>query len=409
MKEKILFITNLLPYPFDNGGKIKTYNTLMMLRDVYDIDLFCFIERDEDCEYAAKLEDIGVHVHWFNKTLRHQEHLVLLLWEIFKSLFLKYPYVVSKYSHRGLRSAVDGALRDKNYACVYVDHLQLFQYVQKYLMQDKRSCVVLDQHNVETDIVKRRLLETKNIFARYFLQLEITKLFRYEKESCLQADLVLAITDVDRGRIEQITGGKTQCKTAPFFIKKTQNLFSGGDGRTILFLGTMSWYPNEHGVLWFYENVFCRYCLGSQGWRLLIVGGDPGGKIKTLTADSAVMVSGRVKDIAPYLSKAIVAVVPLFIGGGMRIKILDFLSSGIPTISTSIGSEGIPVVDHENILLANTPEEFRDALNAIDAGKALSKHLSLNGLRFVENYFSFKSAKKKFLEILSDGKVKFQL
>ena len=402
MKNKLLFLTNLLPYPLDSGGKIKSYNTLMLLKDSFDIDLFCFIEADQERAHLAQIEKLGIKVNFVKLSLRHQQTPLILLWEVLKSLFSAYPYVVNKYRSPKMEQLLLGSLGNNDHDYLYIDHLQLFSYVKSLLKyKPVKPIVVLDQHNVESDIIRRRRDETKNIIARIFLSLELYKLLLFEKRSCVQADLVLAITEIDRARLLTLTAQKSNCKTAPFFIDKIENVYKGGsDEKTILFVGTMSWYPNEHGVLWFYTNVFKAFGLAQAGWKLLIVGNSPGDRIRELSKDAAVRVTGRVEDLKPYYSTSTMAVVPLFIGGGMRIKILDLFAVGLPVISTSIGCEGIPVSDGKNILIADTADQFMASLQALSKDKALRSKISSQASLFLSDNYSFEKAQSRYLEII---------
>jgi glycosyltransferase involved in cell wall biosynthesis len=403
MKEKILFMTNLLPYPLDNGGKIKTYNTLSILSKIFDVDLFCFIEEKSDRQYIGDIQKLGISVNCVLKRLRHTQTPFLLCWEGLKSLITKYPYVVSKYASPEMRRIVAAKLAQKQYHTIYVDHLQLFQYVPSDIYKTDIS-VLLDQHNLEYEIIQRRIRFTKNVFKKLFLRLEYLKAVRYEKECCMKADLILAITKRDLSLINKMTQDRGRCRIAPFYVKEMSPVLHDHSfkKKTILFLGTMSWFPNEDAVIWFFNNVFKQYHLDNQGWRFLIVGNSPGKAVLDLKSDS-VNITGYVDNLRPYLDESLLSVVPLRIGGGMRIKILDLFSFGIPVISTNIGCEGIPVSNGEHILIADTPLEFKRSIERIYHDSALRQNLVNNALSFVKTHYSSASALEQYRDILRIG------
>ena len=403
MKDRLLFITNLLPYPLDNGGKIKTYNTISILSEICEIDLLCFIEDKSDRQYIQDIQRLGVSVNCVLKKLRHTQTPFLLCWEVLKSFITKYPYIVSKYASPEMSRIVASKLAQKRYHTIYVDHLQLFQFVPNDIYK-KDIFVLLDQHNLEYEIVKRRMRVTKNVFKKLFLCLEYLKTVRYEKESCMRADLTLAITKRDLSLINRMTENRARCRIAPFYVKEINpvphdNSFKK---KTILFLGTMSWFPNEDAVIWFYHNVFKQYHLDTKGWSFLIVGNSPGKAVLDLKSDS-VNVTGYVDNLRPYLNEPLLSVVPLRIGGGMRIKILDLFSFGIPVISTDIGCEGIPVSNREHILIANTPLEFKHSIDSIYDDTELRQSLVNNALSLVKTHYSSASALQQYRDILQTG------
>lgn len=405
MKEKILFITNLLPFPLDNGGKIKTYNTFRMLTHLNNIDFICFVNSKRDLIYVKELEKLGARVECVYKKIKHHKTPFLFILQILKSIFSVYPYVVSKYSSFLMKDKVTKKFFQNKYKKIYIETLPLFQYVPPSLLKKKEIFVILDQQDVVSEIVRRRLNNTKNIFIRIFLKYEYFKLVRYEKKACSLADLVLAITENDRVKFNDMTVGKCNCEVFPFYLEQRYSKHyshRGKQGKTILFLGTMSWYPNEDGIVWFYNNVFQKYNMRDSGWNLIIVGSEPGPNILNINDNKFVRITGYVDDIKPYLKDALVGIVPLRIGGGMRIKILDLFSFGMPIISTSIGCEGIPVINQENILIANSPEEFINALNLVSSDEDLRAKLSLNAIKLIEREYSFSVASKKFSKLLKN-------
>lgn len=396
----MLFITNLLPYPLDNGGKIKTYHTLSVLIDLFEIDLLCFIEDKSDRKYIRDIKRLGISVNVVLKRLRHTQTPFLLCWEVLKSFITKYPYIVSKYSSPEMRRIVAGKLTEKRYHTIYIDHLPLFQYVPDD-NHKKTIFVILDQHNLEYEIIRRRMDVTKNVLTKLLLHLEYLKVVRYEKESCMKADLTLAITKRDLSLIDRMTENRARCVIAPFYVEDISPVLHDKSfkKKTILFLGTMSWFPNEDAVTWFFHNVFKKYHLDIKGWRFLIVGNSPGKTILDLRSDS-VCITGYVDNLRPYIDDSLLSVVPMRIGGGMRIKVLDLFSFGIPVISTNIGCEGIPVSNGKHILIADTPLEFKHSIESIYHDTELRQSLVNNALSFVKSHYSSASALQQYRDIL---------
>jgi glycosyltransferase involved in cell wall biosynthesis len=137
------------------------------------------------------------------------------------------------------------------------------------------------------------------------------------------------------------------------------------DARDVLSLATMFYPPNVEGVMWFGREIFPQVHAREPDTRFLVIGARPPVEVQALQSDnSGVEVTGYVDDLAPYLHRSAVLVVPLHSGSGMRVKILEAFARGIPVVSTTIGVEGIEARPGEHLLVADTPREF--ALAVLD-------------------------------------------
>ena len=151
----------------------------------------------------------------------------------------------------------------------------------------------------------------------------------------------------------------------------------------------MFWPPNVAGVLWFAREVLPLIWARIPRARFVVVGKNPPADIRSLTSDPRIEVTGYVADPLPYLEASDAFVVPLFSGGGMRVKILDAWLWGLPIVSTPIGAEGIDLRDGENILIAGDPRSFADATVRVLTDAALNHRLRTEGRRWVEQTYAW--------------------
>lgn len=392
MRTKILFITTLLPFPPDSGGKIKTYHTLALLSAFSDIDLVCFVDKVNDRHHVREIEKMGIRVECVAENVTFGSDPFRSFRKAARSFFSNDPYVVYKFQSRMAEKKIAQMVSAARYDRIYVDHLPMFQYVRRICSETDIKLVILDQHNVESEIAKRMSKSSQNIFKKVFFWNDYLKLARYETDACARAGAVFAVSDRDRSALVAMTGESSSCFVLPPYVARPESgnfYLRHSHEKVILFLGTISWYPNQDAILWFYKNVFVKYGLGNQGWRLLIVGSDPGPGVLRLARDSSVTVTGRVADIKPYVKDALVSVVPLRIAGGVRIRIIELFSLGIPVISSSMGCEGIPAMHGEHLLIADTPDEIMNAINAVRSDETLRIRLSENSLKFAQNGYVF--------------------
>jgi len=158
---------------------------------------------------------------------------------------------------------------------------------------------------------------------------------------------------------------------------------------TILFSGAMHRQVNIHAVLYFYKEILPLIRKEIPGVRFYIVGNNPPDKIKKLAQnDENVIITGFVEDLEPYYLMASVFVSPMLIGGGIIVKNIDAMFYGLPVVTTSIGNEGIEAVPEEDVLVADTPQEFARKVIKVLKDRQLWKQLSFNGNKFVKDGFS---------------------
>ncbi len=162
-----------------------------------------------------------------------------------------------------------------------------------------------------------------------------------------------------------------------------------GEVREMAFSGAMDWLPNIDGVTFFVREVLPLIRQRMPGARLSIVGRNPSQALVRRLSGEAVSFTGKVEDIRPHVARARVVVVPLRIGGGTRLKILEAWAMAKPVVSTSLGAEGLPARDGENIAIADTPDAFAERTAALLADTAAGERLGVAGRRVAEDRFSW--------------------
>ena len=358
---RILFLTTELPYPLNNGGKIRTYNMIKSMYNSYQIDLVCFSEDKCDSE-INELKKMCTSVSVVEKIYTNSSSKVILIKNLIISAVKNKPFVIEKFKDEIYKKKVEELLKQNKYKAIIVDHLQIASYIEK--ITDNK--IILSQHNCEYLILKRRYEKEKNLLKKLYIWNEYQKTKRYERKICRMVNKVIMLSNEDKEFLicKDYLGKNIEIlpiSVESNYIKSTHN----EKINNILFLGTMSWFPNEQGVLWFIKEAWDDIKREFPECKLYIVGNKPSKEIVECSNDD-IIVTGYVEDINEYIEKCDVCVIPLFIGGGMRVKILECMSKGIPCISTSIGAEGIEYEDGNDILIANTSKEFVKALNEIE-------------------------------------------
>lgn len=407
---KILFLTNLLPYPLDNGGKIKTYTTLSSIKDEdTSIDLLCFSEdKESDENHAVEIKSLCSNVYIVPSRLTTALNQRYMLGVALKSLFSKYSFGTYKYFSKEMNETIIELNKLNEYDCIYFDHLQMCVYYNLINKLWPNAQYILDEHNCEYLIMERNAINTSNLLKKAFLTLESVKLKKFESCNISKFNKTVVLSQEDEAQLKSISKGNINTCIIPIGMKSpTQNIcynFKDIEKINILFVGTLSWAPNNDGIIWFVKNVIPLLDKAGISYSLTIVGKNPGAELSSLVANKQnVHITGYVESVYPYYEKADCMIVPLFVGSGQRVKIIEGFSLGMPMISTTIGAEGLTYDDNVNILIANTSDMFVEKLKMMKLGN-IRERLSNNAKATFEKMYSVEAVKERIREVLYNDK-----
>lgn len=398
---KILFITNLLPYPLDNGGKIKSYNTLEMMAAGNEIDIFTFYEDDKENESLEYMKRKYNNINAIKRTLTTSRDIKKMLMIAFKSLFNKLPFVLLKYKDKEMSKILNASIIEGKYDLIYIDHLQLGVYWD--ILKKAKCPIYLDQHNCESQILKRKVDSTTSFIKRKFVNVEYKKLKKFEDFMIENSDKIIVLTEEDKKSL--LNGMSNNVKDEKFVVIPipVESDYKKDIGIrltnkiNIMFLGTLSWHPNLDGVKWFINRVVPILDSVRIDYKLFIVGKNPDKALQDMCKrNKNIELTGYVDDVNEYINICDVMVVPIFVGSGMRVKILEALGKRIPIISTSIGVEGIFANDGEEVLIANNENEFIKQISTLMKNDELYCKLQKNGHCLFENNYSIEAIVKKY-------------
>jgi sugar transferase (PEP-CTERM/EpsH1 system associated) len=234
---------------------------------------------------------------------------------------------------------------------------------------------ILDAQNVEYDNVRRMARASSSPLRRAFYGKEYRKLFNEEKAVYERQDALLLTSARDKSIMDGDFPG------IPKFVIPNgvdSSFFRPSEespGRhSLVFTGAMNYFPNVDGIVWFLNEIFPLIRAQVPDVRMSVVGGSPPKQLQSLASDS-VTITGYVEDVRPFVHRASIYVVPLRMGGGTRLKVLEAMAMNKPVVTTSVGCEGIDVRDRETVLVADSPEKFADSVVELMCSDDLRRRL----------------------------------
>jgi sugar transferase (PEP-CTERM/EpsH1 system associated) len=344
--------------PVDTGGKIRSYNILRYLAREHELTLLSYYggARDTDYEAALTRELPGSKVI---NTAAPESNALLSGLDYLYRLPRTAPYAVSKFTHAQVRSTVVSWLAAGRFDVAVCDFLS----ASGNFPGSARTPCLLFQHNVESSLWERMAKTESNPVLKMSYAIESAKMTRYERATLRRFHHIIAVSEHDREQMLQmdrqceITVVPTGVDTQKFKVAPP----SSANPPRIVFTGSMDWEPNIDAVDYFCAQIWPRIRKEFPDAKFQIVGRRPAAKVQRLASDS-VEVTGTVPSVEEYLDKASVVVVPLRIGGGTRLKIFEAMAMGKALVSTSIGAEGLDVRSGHDLLLADDPNAFADAV-----------------------------------------------
>jgi sugar transferase (PEP-CTERM/EpsH1 system associated) len=380
----ILLLTPSLPYPPIWGFGIRVYQLIRELSRRHRVTLLTYSRSGEDeLENVAVMREICAAVHVVpSPSLPGGKRGAQ-----FRSLFSPVSYQTSSLRSPEMQEALTRLLSTQKFDLVQVESSQLagFDF-------GSQVPVILDEHNLEYELLQRLYQGERAPLRRLYNWAEFVK-FRREEQGCWRKAAACLLTS---GREEEILTRLLPGKLATTIPNGVDIEFYQPTPETppepdsLIFTGLMTYRPNIDGALYFVEEVLPLIHKIRPNVTLKIVGAGAGEEIAHLAGPS-VTITGAVPDMRVHFAAAALAIVPLRMGSGTRLKVVEGLAMGKPMVSTSVGCEGIHVRSEEHLLIADTPAAFADAVLRILSDPPLADTLSRQGRALVESEYGWGS------------------
>jgi glycosyltransferase involved in cell wall biosynthesis len=384
----ILLLSYGVPYPPDSGPRVKSYQLLRHLASRHKVTLACLAPDDTAAARAAALNPFCSEICIVPAKLTRRRRITARL----GSLFGGRPALLAHADSPSMRDVLqrllaDAAAAGSPFDLVHVDQIQMAQFAE-----DLPLPRLLDAHNAVYQIYEG-MASHGGPLRRWHTRREAAQLRLYEGRICAQFEAVTTVSEEDRDALLAAAGVQGQVSVIPIGVdgKALPPVPRQPQARGVLSLAAPGWPPNAEGIAWFAREVFPLVRRAVPDSRLSICGANPTAELRMLgERQPGVEVTGFV-DPRPYLDQAAVAIAPLRSRGGMRVALLETLARGIPVVATSLACVGLGLVPGEDLLVADSPSDFADAVALLLGDRELGERLGAAGRRTALQYHDWRA------------------
>ncbi len=394
---KVLMLTPQLPYPPRKGSALRNWHLLRTLSRHHQVHLLSFLESGQREFEAAPLKEVCHRVEVVASPPPRTWGRRLMLLATSPT-----PDLAQRLASSSFALLMTQMIAQEGYDAIQVEGLELGEY----LLLASRRCqarLILDEHNAEYRLQSRaaELAESglQGMAARIYSRLQAEKLRRYEAQVAKSAHRVIAVSEADRAALLALEP-TLNIAVVPNGVDAAYSgaiPWQGQDSRRLVFVGSMDFRPNIDAMVWFCHHILPLIRQEEPQASLTIVGRQPPTAAQRL-ASEAVTVTGEVADVRPYLAQAAALVVPLRFGGGTRFKVLEALAARVPVVSTTLGAEGIGAIDGQELLLADDPQAFAQAVLRLFRQPELTERLTEAGAALAGR-FDWEALGPRLLEV----------
>ena len=394
---RILWLKTELLHPVDKGGKIRTYNMLKEMKREHHVTYLTLDDGSADEEDRAKASEY-CHELVCVPHQRREKFTPGFYVELLLNLVSSHPYAIKKYTTKAMLREIAELERKQAFDLLVCDFLAPAANVPRSLAMP----TVLFQHNVEAMIWKRHYEVQTNPVKKAYLYGQWRKMWKFEQEMCRRFDCVIAVSAEDREQMkreyhaEAVFDVPTGVDTE--FFRPSGAIDTSA--HNIVFTGSMDWLPNEDGIRYFMREIMPRIKNNVPGATLTVVGRNPPPALVEMTnEDSSIIITGRVDDVRPYIERAAAYIVPLRIGGGTRLKVFEAMAMEKAVVSTTVGAEGLPLTDGVELLLADEPQAFADAVVKVLTDSSYAAQLGERAAANVRRNHGWQPVTESFISI----------
>jgi len=371
-------------WPLDTGAKLRNYHLARVLAHRARVSLLSFVDQEQS---QVHLDDV------YEQVITVPRDSAYTFAKVVRGVLGQTPLPVLNYTTNSMKRALQSVLREKDFDVIQIESIHLISYLP-IIRAACRARVVCDWHNIESELMRRYSEREPSRLRRAYASRTARLMSEFEKRALREFDAHVVVSQRDEQRLLDLNSD------ARIFVIENgvdTDFYSDLEARDeslrhrIVFVGSMDYHANIDGAVNFAREVWSHLRERRPDLVFTIVGKDPAPEVRELAQLPGIEVTGSVDDVRPFYRAAIAAVVPLKVGGGSRLKILEAMAAGVPVVSTTLGAEGLDVQHDENILIADTKEQLVEAIISLVENKARRNDLVVAGRALVSRRYDWSS------------------
>ena len=387
---KILFLSRWFPYPPSNGSKLRIYNLLYGLAQKHEVTLLSFVEQSE--KFDAKIvESICQKVQTVTRKPFNPNSLQARL----GFFSLKPRSVINTFSPE-MKQCIEQTLASDHYDVVIASQFDMAVYSHYF------NHIPAIFEEVEVGVLYESSVQAISPWHSFRNGLTWAKHRKYLNSLLKKFQVCTVVSNQEHQLLSQTGNGSPPIEIIPNCVDVTSYKDFRGipQPNSLIFTGSFNYYPNYEAMYWFLDKVY-PYIQTQVPDVSLTITGDPANC--SLPPHNNVTQTGFVDDVRPFIANAWGSVVPIHMGGGTRLKILEAMALGTPVVATSKGAEGLDIQPDKHILIADTPEDFAQQVIRLLKDQDLRQHITNNAYNLVSERYNWPVVLPQFLELIDQA------
>jgi len=379
---KILILTHRAPFPQNSGYPIVVGNTIRgLINSGHQVSLFSLNPQKQKGNHSHTTDELINQINYYC----HNIDTSISLKHAFMSLFNSKLYTVDRYYNAEFERLLIKEVQSGNYDIIQFEGLFVTPYLPA-ISKVTKAKLIYRAHHIEYLVWERLAKQKNDPVKKLYLRMIAKRIKQYELKQFELFNAIAVFTNQDKQTIQQHSGAAVPVEILPvgLDLMRYQPDYRKTEFPSLFFLGAMDWMPNREGIEWFLDHFAAELTDGDLRARFYVAGNDIPERFDDYEVVGKIYIHGEVDDALEFVNTKAIMIVPLLSGGGMRVKIVEGMAMQKCIISTSLGAEGINYQQGENIIIANTPQEFYRAIKRCITDENYCKRIGLNARKLVE-------------------------